>query len=223
VLLAFGYKPTIEIPDAWWQDEDDRRILLKQGCKPSGEISDDWWVDTLIWEELFGFGYKPPIKIPDDWWKRILTRKGLLERGYKPPIEISDDWWRDTSIWDKLLGFGYELPSEIPDYWWYDEEIRRLLRRRGYPPPDRYAAEDTQSEDDELGVGSRVSREDNALAGVASPQVPPLLSSGVAPLDVQLTPLTCLAVRMEDDPASNVVAGRRHRGFRDSLKGLFRR
>lgn len=156
-------------------------------------------------------GYKPPFDIPDEWWHDEWTRAGLLIQGYQPPFDIPKEWWDDILTRPGLLDGGYEPPFDtIPEEWWDDTWTRQSLRHRGYPPPHPYSAEESTSQ--ETDTDQHMSQQDQPFAGGET------LSTAASP-SVALPPLQPV---VPAQPAT-IHAGRRRRGFWDSLKKVFRR
>jgi len=205
------------------------------------KIPDNWWEDYTFRNGLLWFKHKPPFAIPDEWWQDMSTRCALLRQGSKPPFDIPDEWWQEKAAGYALFEQGLEPPSDILEEWWKDREDQQMLRSRGYPPPDSYHCDPDEEAEDErpavqdIGTDQRVSQQDEQSADAEALSVitSSPLSTPVAALSNSLHvhpvrqahPTTTPIVGAENGQVapSNVAAGRRRRGIRDSLKNILRR
>ena len=87
-LLGFEYKPSFDIPDDWWGDEETRNYLLGFGYKPSFDISGDWRKYKITREELF---YREIVRLPPAF-KIVSSHQSLPLSSLKSPsiTPISD-------------------------------------------------------------------------------------------------------------------------------------
>jgi len=149
-------------------------------------------------------------------------RAALLAQGYKLLFDAFEEWWQDDVTRDALFDQGYNPPFDIPEEWWKGKWTRRFLRRLGHPPPDPYSVEETEDEGEDEESTAQEAEPDRLV----SPQDQPLtggetLSRVVPPSDpLHTQPVT---PAHPTTTAGMDTAGHQRRGFRKTMKNLFRR
>ena len=178
----------------------------------------------MIRGRLLRFGYKPLFDIPEEWWKDRSTRHALLKERIGPPSKKPGKLTKVREI-RRVLRLGHGLEDRTPLDPYSSEECASESEFEPDPSVENTPEEDLDEEpstskpqplEDELLPGA-----DSLLEAVASPQdsLPPQLVVTVSDTQVGVT-----ENGQDVSSAGATVAGHgRRRGFRNSIKNMFRR